>query len=174
MTEQEQINILTSRDIKTRQRDGFNGTTIDYIDAPEAFNLLNKAFGMKWSFIIIKFELMNTTYMATEGYGKEARKVPKEESVWMCQGRIEFELENGRREFRDGVGFELLYKKGMSIDNTGKGAITDAFKLAAKYCGIAMHLYEKAETPNVANVNNGGAAASGEYANRLAHLKIVS
>lgn len=119
-----------------KQRKGRGNTTLDYLEGARVIQLLNEAFDYKWSFQVVKKQLV-------QPYGN---------------GRPFIEL-LGRLTI-PGVGVkEAFGSKDLVGDESqcSKAAATDALKKAASLVGVGLELWTDDDlTPPSNNYNNGG------------------
>jgi len=149
-TEQEIMEALATKDLKLYSYDRGSNIKITYIDKFEAKKVLDEAFGLNWQFVVEEVQPIN--------------------DVWYVKSYIEFITPDGRVIKRYGVGSEMINKKGMTRDLTLKAAVSDSFKLAASYVGVALWLYSKSEREANSVSTRGSANSGGTSKSKLREL----
>lgn len=140
---------LDPRLIKTREAGG--GVKLDYIGGHTVIRLLNEAFGYKWSFEIVRDEIVESQGKPVVEW-KDRKRVP----VLNADGSPKLEAQPpvvkvlGRLTV-PGVGVKEQYGSKVLIggaseqESTFKSASTDALKKCATMFGIGLELYDDEE-----------------------------
>ena len=114
------------REDQIKQRPGSYKKLLDYLETHSVIERLNEAFGLKWSWEVVKSEIL--------------------EGQVYCHGKLSAKID-GEMIVKEAFGGKEI-SKGNNMGDELKAAASDALKKAATMLGVGLHLYEKARKDN--------------------------
>lgn len=139
-----------------KQREGNFGKSLDYIEGHSVIQRLNDAFEAKWSFSILKHEILKETDEVVVLGELRSGNVIKTQFGSSCITR--------NRETGDSI----------SLADDFKAAATDSLKKCATLLGVGLSLYNGEKPGRQNNGANGGNRHSGNGGNGNGNGRLTS